>query len=37
MARVIGDGCVSCGACAAACPCEAISDGADKYIGKILA
>lgn len=32
MAYVIGDSCVSCGACAAQCPVEAISEGADKYI-----
>lgn len=32
MAYVIGDSCVSCGACAAQCPVEAISEGADKYV-----
>ena len=32
MAFVIGDSCVSCGACAAQCPVEAISEGADKYV-----
>lgn len=31
MAYVIGDSCVSCGACAAQCPVEAISEGADRY------
>lgn len=32
MAYVIGEGCLSCGACAAECPVEAISEGADKYV-----
>ena len=32
MAYVIGDSYVSCGACAAQCPVEAISEGADKYV-----
>ncbi len=32
MAYVIGDSCVSCGVCAAQCPVEAISEGADKYV-----
>ncbi len=32
MAYVIGDSCVSCGACAAQCPVEAISEGADQYV-----
>lgn len=32
MAYVIGNSCVSCGACAAQCPVEAISEGADKYV-----
>ncbi len=32
MAYVIGDSCVSCGACAAQCPVEAINEGADKYV-----
>ncbi len=32
MAYVIGDSCVSCGACAAQCPVEASSEGADKYV-----
>ena len=32
MAYVITDDCVSCGACAAQCPVEAISEGDDKYV-----
>lgn len=31
MAYVITDDCVSCGACAAQCPVEAISEGASHY------
>ena len=31
MAYVIGDNCVQCGACAAQCPADAISEGAGKY------
>lgn len=31
MAYVIGDECVSCGACAAQCPAEAISEGAEHF------
>ncbi len=31
MAYVINDECLKCGACAAECPVEAISEGADKY------
>lgn len=31
MAYVIGDSCVSCGACAAECPVGAISQGDTKY------
>ncbi len=32
MAYKISDDCISCGACAAECPVEAISDGGDKYV-----
>lgn len=31
MAHVINDSCVSCGACAAECPVDAISEGATQY------
>ncbi len=31
MAYVISDECIACGACAAECPCEAISEGDGKY------
>lgn len=31
MAYVIGDECLSCGACESACPVGAISQGDDKY------
>lgn len=31
MAYKIGDECISCGACAAQCPVEAISEGDGKY------
>lgn len=31
MAYVIGDDCVSCGACASTCPVGAISEGDGKY------
>ncbi|MCD8010596.1 MAG: 4Fe-4S binding protein [Lachnospiraceae bacterium] len=32
MAYVISDDCISCGACAAECPVEAISEGDGKYV-----
>lgn len=32
MPRKISDDCVSCGACAAECPVDAISEGDDKYV-----
>lgn len=32
MAYVINDNCISCGACAAGCPVEAISEGDTKYV-----
>jgi ferredoxin len=32
MAYVISDDCISCGACEAECPCEAISEGEGKYV-----
>lgn len=32
MAHVISGECISCGACAAQCPVEAISEGSDKYV-----
>ncbi|MBE6994849.1 MAG: 4Fe-4S dicluster domain-containing protein [Ruminococcaceae bacterium] len=31
MAYKIGENCVACGACAAQCPVEAISDAGTKY------
>lgn len=31
MAYVISDECISCGACAAECPVEAISEGDGKF------
>ncbi len=31
MARVIGDTCIACGACAAECPVDCISEG-DIYV-----
>ena len=30
--RVIGDGCIKCGSCAANCPVSAISEGDDKFV-----
>ncbi len=32
MAYVISDECINCGACAAECPVEAISEGDGKYV-----
>ena len=32
MAYVIDDSCICCGACAADCPVDAISEGADKFV-----
>ena len=32
MAYKISDDCISCGACAAECPCEAITEGDGKYV-----
>ncbi len=32
MAYKISDDCVSCGACAEACPMEAITEGDGKYV-----
>lgn len=32
MAYVIGDDCISCGACAAQCPVDAISEGDTHYV-----
>ena len=32
MAYVISDECISCGACAAECPVEAIYEGDGKYV-----
>ena len=32
MAYKISDACVACGACAAVCPVEAISEGDGKYV-----
>ena len=31
MAYVIGEDCISCGACAADCPVEAIAEGDGKF------
>ena len=32
MAYVISDECIACGACAAECPVNAISEGDGKYV-----
>ena len=32
MAYIIDENCISCGACAAECPVEAISEGDGKYV-----
>ncbi len=32
MAYKITDDCIKCGACAASCPVEAISEGDDKFV-----
>ena len=32
MAHVISSDCIKCGACAAACPVEAISEGDAQYV-----
>lgn len=32
MAYTISDDCIQCGACAAACPAEAISEGDGKFV-----
>ena len=35
MAYKISDDCISCGACAAQCPVEAISEGDGKYVSTL--
>lgn len=32
MAYVIGEACISCGACVAECPVDAITEGDGKYV-----
>lgn len=32
MAYKISDACIKCGACAAGCPCDAISEGDEQFV-----
>lgn len=32
MAYIINEACISCGACAAECPVECISEGDERYV-----
>ena len=32
MAYTISDACISCGACAGGCPCDAIAEGDTQYV-----
>ena len=32
MAFRITDACINCGACAAGCPCDAITEGAEQHV-----
>ena len=36
MAYNITDACLKCGSCAEQCPVEAISEGEDKYLPRLL-